>query len=664
MEDLHWADEASLELLGKIIPALSHLPVLVIGTYRDDEMPALGTRYPDVATLTLQRLASPEIAMLSQSILGSAGNSPNLVNLLRQETEGNAFFVVEVVRALAEHAGSLNKISTAELPITVITGGIQQILQRRLTFITEADLAILRLAAVLGRDLDLVVLEHATAKQADEGWLTRCAAAAVLERQDKLWRFVHDKLRSAVLVDLPEDIRPGLHRVIAGALEETYPEGKAFSAALAHHWSMAGEAVKEAHYAIAAGNYALSLNAYLDARKHLARALEVLATLPDSEAARRERIDALLTLVQASIAADPPATQLTRLEEAETLLKSLPEGDRRRELTIAYWRGRAFMYKNELLQALGQFQQVLAGAKELNDPEMIAIPSNAIGVATTFRGQHAKGKPLLQQARMLFEKLGNWREWVSASSFYGVALASMGEFEEAKQSVQAAIQRAIQMNDHSLLASSHGPACWVYYQTNDIDEMVNQSQHSAAAAAKMGNKVFEYMALGYQAIAHSQRGNHKDALTVVAQRSALKAELGGGPIIMDDIFGALISEVLANAGEFDQAAGLATAILQIAEKIGNPTSEAIARRTLGRVCAQRSEWAESDTHMSRAVELLEGNISPPELARTRTLWGAALHQRGDLNGAKSQWTHAAELFEKHGLKAELAAVQQRLARII
>src|SRR5262249_43199459 len=115
LEDLQWAAE-SLDVLKLLGPMVQDLPLLIIGSYRDDERPDLPADLPGMQVIRLERLSGEGIAQLSVSMLGDAGRRPEVLELLKKETEGNVFFLVEVVRALAEQAGRLTEIGRATLP--------------------------------------------------------------------------------------------------------------------------------------------------------------------------------------------------------------------------------------------------------------------------------------------------------------------------------------------------------------------------------------------------------------------------------------------------------------------------------------------------------------------------------------------------------------------
>src|SRR5262249_17664565 len=152
---------------------------------------------PSMEMIRLNRLTSEETGKLTEAMLGEAGRNANLLRLLQHETEGNAFFLVEVVRALAEDSGQLDDIGTNPLPPRVLTGGVQGVITRRLNRVPEVARPLLQAAAVAGRQLDLDVLTDVMGKENEpyiEKWLSACADAAVLEVQEDKWRFAHNKL--------------------------------------------------------------------------------------------------------------------------------------------------------------------------------------------------------------------------------------------------------------------------------------------------------------------------------------------------------------------------------------------------------------------------------------------------------------------------------------
>ena len=153
LEDLHWSSD-SLDILNQLNRLVEQLPLLIIGSYRNDERPSLPDILPHMQPLMLARLSAREMSQLSQAMLGQIGQQSDLLTLLQRETEGNAFFVVEVVRALAEEAGQLREIGQLVLPTTVFPKGIRTIVNRRLEQLSAQAKQLLTGAALAGRQVD------------------------------------------------------------------------------------------------------------------------------------------------------------------------------------------------------------------------------------------------------------------------------------------------------------------------------------------------------------------------------------------------------------------------------------------------------------------------------------------------------------------------------
>ena len=277
LEDLQWVGSESLRMLSWLSRVAPGLSLVLVGSYRDDEAPDLPSAVTGASVLALRRLDAGEIATLGEAIIGPSARQPRLLTLLERETEGIPFFVVEVVRALAESAGELERIADVRLPERVVSGGLQRVIRRRLNRVPAWTLTALRTTAVAGRvvDRELVTAVHPELPYDD--WVGSCAAAAVLELRDYQWRFSHDKVREQLLAELPADAMAALHRDIALALERL--DGADVVGALAHHWREAGDGGREVVYAYRAGVLALESGALREALAHLERTANLVHTL-------------------------------------------------------------------------------------------------------------------------------------------------------------------------------------------------------------------------------------------------------------------------------------------------------------------------------------------------------------------------------------------------
>ena len=296
LEDMQWASQEGLALIAYLSRCIAHLPLLIIASYRHDERPDFSNILSDARQLKLPRLSDDEIAALSESILGDVGRQAGVVDLLKRETEGNTFFIVEVVRALAEEAGQLDRVSSASLPGTVVAGGMQQVLQRRLNRVPPAYQQLLHLAATYGREINLNVMQAIAPETDITRWLNTCLDASVLEIQDMCWRFSHDKLREQLLQSMSPIEDKQYHQRVAEGIEQLYGNNDGYAAALAHHWEHVGSNERAVRYLYRAGKQSMRSFAYQEAVRFFQKGLVLLNTLPKTAARHQQELDLQLEL--------------------------------------------------------------------------------------------------------------------------------------------------------------------------------------------------------------------------------------------------------------------------------------------------------------------------------------------------------------------------------
>jgi serine/threonine protein kinase len=324
LEDLHWAGSESLRLIARIARMVDELPLFMVGTYRDDERSDLPAELPGMSVLKLRRLTGEGIAALAASMLGERGRRPEVIERLLRETEGNPFFLVEVVRALAEEAGALSRVGVDTMPKTLPTGGMHRIVRKRLGHVPRRARPLLGAAAVIGRQIDLALLARIDPEADLDAWTTTCASVAVLDLHEGGFRFAHDKLREGLLSDMPTDERRDVNRRVAEAIEAEYPDAPELSAALAHHWGMAGVTEKEAHYSAIAGEQALQSSAYQEAVTFLERAITLVSAGSETAAPQRDGA------ITRALSALGPILPLRR--------EAIPRGSDR--FRLGHWEGR------------------------------------------------------------------------------------------------------------------------------------------------------------------------------------------------------------------------------------------------------------------------------------------------------------------------------------
>lgn len=313
LEDVQWADAESLALLSHLLGDVGKRAQLIVVTHRENEGSLPASIVAQLNRLHLPRLERAEIADLCQSMLGRAQIANELLDLVVTETEGNAYFIVEVMRVLAAETGSLADIGSARLPQRLFAGGIAEVLERRVARAPAEAQPLLLLAAVAGRDLDSSLLSHVLPNA--DAQLRALADVGLIELCMQHFRFSHDRLRERVQESLRPEQRQQLHRQVAAAMEALYAHDVAHAAQTAYHYRQGNELAKAAHYYTVAGDAALRRGAPTEAAALLEHAQHLHA---QTQMPRLTQVRMWRGLTEARFG-------LGRLREAEAALRQLCE---------------------------------------------------------------------------------------------------------------------------------------------------------------------------------------------------------------------------------------------------------------------------------------------------------------------------------------------------
>ncbi len=439
LDDLQWAGEESLALFRQLNPA--DRPLLIMGGFRDDERADLPTTLKGARHIRLERLAGNQIADLSAAMLGEHGRQPELVAYLERETEGNIFFLVEVVRLLAETAGQLARIDASALPESGMAGGIRQIVARRLARVPAGALPLLHMAAVLGRELDMDLLNDALDDW--QAWLTSCADAAILEIRNERWQFTHDKLREGVISALDADEMRRLHEAAARAIERVYPDAPDRAAALVRHWHIAGDTTKEYHYARLAGERARQVGSGIDAVRFFRRAL-ALAPNPGEAARMTALLGQALFWIGDFAEADARCSHALEMARAtgDTWLISESLGKL----------GNTAILRGEFARGRDYHAQSLAIARTLGDGTLISHALSGLSDAAWRTGDSQQAMRYLQENLAAMQTLRDPVQKCHTWNMLGIVHAVQAQYAEATEAFGNALTIAREMADKTRLA--------------------------------------------------------------------------------------------------------------------------------------------------------------------------------------------------------------------
>jgi DNA-binding CsgD family transcriptional regulator/tetratricopeptide (TPR) repeat protein len=482
IEDLHWADRSTLDLLAFVITNARREALVLVCSYRADELHrrhplraflAQHERPPAVQRVDLQRFTRQELEAQLCGIVGAAPDHA-LVARLHARTEGNAFFTEELLAASRDG--------------TALPASLREALMLRIDALPQPAQRLVRLVAIHGRPASHGLLSAAGALTEDElhGALREAVANQVLvQRDEDTYALRHALFAEAVDADLLPGERTGLHLALAEAIahEPTLvdPNGRA-AAELGAHWLGAHRLPEALAATVLAGAEAEQVYAFADAGDHFVRALELWDRVDDPE--RRAGMDEAalysraagaaqlsgdgaggIRLVRAAIdkvdpGSDPYRAAMLREQLGRYLffvsgdvegaqrahqgaVDLLPGDEPRRELArVLATLGQILMLRGRTDESLQRCEQALAVAREAGARAEEAHALNTLGVNRSFLGDRRTGIAHIRESLRICEELddsnGAARGYLNLSE----TLDQDGKVEEAAQLALDGAQRA------------------------------------------------------------------------------------------------------------------------------------------------------------------------------------------------------------------------------
>jgi DNA-binding CsgD family transcriptional regulator len=461
VEDLHWCDDTSLEFLLYLARCSLGWPILLLLSYRDDEVhPSLvhfltGLDRERLAMeLHLGRLAAGDLeAMLRAIFTGSGAPPADLGRLLYMLTEGNPFFIEEMLRALlvTGHLTAANGEWQFRAPaVWRVPRSVQATVQRRAEHLSAAALRVLTLAAVVGQRFDFSLLQ--ALGRLDEAELLGClaeliAAQLVVEVSAEQFSFRHALTRQAIASRLLLRERRGLHQKIVERLESTTTDMAAARLAdLAWHAFEAEDWPRTLRYARGAGERAWALHALHEAIQHFTRALQAADYLSIAAPPELLRARGLVFETVGDF-------ERARSDHEAALHVARTSGDLRTEWQALLDLGASWA-AHDYSKSGAYLRQAIDLARVLDDPICLAQGLNRLGNWLANTGRPAEGIQVHHDALRLFEGAENHHGIASTLDLLGMANVLYGDWNAAVERYGQAITLFRELGDARGLATS------------------------------------------------------------------------------------------------------------------------------------------------------------------------------------------------------------------
>lgn len=543
LDDLHWADESSLDLLAYLarrLAAPGGRPLLVLLAWRAEEVPpghrlrgllAEVGRAGAATHVPLGRLDRDAVSELARSATGEApgGTGEQLGERLYGETEGLPLFLSEYLEAISRGALGTDDDAAWALP-----GGARDLLEGRLRSVSETGWQLLTAAAVLGRSFDFDAVREASGRGEEEavGAIEELVARGILHEVhdggEPVYDFSHDKLRSLVHEETSLARQRLLHRRVAGALAGRVRGGREpglLAGRISHHYRLAGLDAEAAEYSRLAGDHARSIYANGDALAHYGAAL----ALGHPRAGElHEAIGDLHTLLGEYAAA------LTDYEAAAALLDGGSLAGLEHKLgNVHARRGDRDVADSHYEAALAAFEE--PGNTSGREGELARLHADW-SLLEHRRGETARARGLAEKALELADAAGDARALTRARNVHGIIAAGVGDLETARLHLGESLALAGDLGDPDARVAALNNLALVHRTGGETDRAIELTGEALALCASVGDRHREAALRNNLADLLHAAGREGESMEQLKKAVAIFAEIGEDGALRPEIW--------------------------------------------------------------------------------------------------------------------------------
>ena len=661
-DNLHWADSLTWEVLAFLARRAASLPVLIVGLCRMEDLQPEQVRLVRtlqrnglLSEIPLDRLDETETETLARTLLSEPPPAQFFDNIYR-DTEGNPFFIIETVRAWREGGWTLS-LSGGRYP--GLPSGIQQVIEARLERLSPESRELLGIAAVIGREFTFPFL-HTISQQPEEliiESLEEWGQRGLVREETSSYDFSHDKIRLVAYASLGRARRQYNHRRIAQALENMIPAAEA--ATLAYHYRNSDLPAKALPYLTEAGEQALRVRSYQEAREFGQQAVSLLGQF-SGPSQRSERVDLNLQLAQAYAFMGDWKHALEILSTTENLAQSL--GDELRLGKLFRRSAQIFWLRGQPEVAGDYARRTLRAAEESGDETLLHASLRMLGRvgialskfddAIAYLLRYVNLEHLTRRPPALPIVLG----------YLGVAYARVGSWERGLEAAERGVRLAEAEGIRQTLDFARMQLGFIYAEKRDWE---NCRQVLAPALDHLPSDgsltPLGFMLMSLNGRMHSHTGQVAKGIAMI------RTALSWGERMDHRVFHYLprhfLAEGLLAAGDHEQATRTVLQAIALARESGNRWSVAVSQRLLTEIVSHQPfpDWQKIEDDLIDARNTLRETRSRPDLARTYLSLRRLYDRAGQIAWAVDCHFRAITIFEETEMLTELRQAQGQAA---
>lgn len=510
LDDLHGADRPTLMLLRHLARASRSGSVSILGAYRttDRWREGFGAALAGLRQERLLRqldiagLPEPEAQHLVSLRVGRPP-SAEFSRALYQETEGNPFFIEEIVRHLIDAGIEAHTAGAHELHEIGLPDDVREVISRRLDRLSEDAVETMRVASVIGRDFGVLLLERVLGLDEERflGSLEESLNAKLVSEHPSIpdrYSFGHALIRETLYGSMSTERRARLHRRVGLALEED--DSEAHTNELALHFTRAAQAQdaeRAVRYAVRAGEQAAGMLAHDQAAEHYENALSVLQRFSPGE--RRRRCQLLLELGEARVRSGERPRAWGVFREAATLAAELGDSDSLARAAIGA--SRRFVQPPGVVdeELIALLQQALEQTP--SEPSVTRVRLlTCLSAALYFSERREEMRRLSAEATVIAAELGDLRGLALAAAARRRAYWGPGHLERRLADSTQLLRTAREAGDLELTLQGHAWLVVDLLEAGDRSAVDAQIEAFTAGASDLREPLFEWQITVWQAM--------------------------------------------------------------------------------------------------------------------------------------------------------------------
>lgn len=636
VEDAHWLDPTTVDLLTRTIDRIQQMRVLLLITFRPDYKPAWA-QYGHVTFLTLSRLPRRHSLKLLASMTGGKSLPPEVEQVILAKTDGVPLYIEELMENMLE-SGLLTEDSDAfslrsSLKDLAIPNSLQALLMERVDRLGSAK-EIVQVGAAIGREFTYELLRAAVGVPDSElkSALDLFTVSGLILQDGQIplarYHFKHALVQEAAYNTLPKKARRLLHARIAKTLEEKFAERvQTEPELLAHHSEQAGLTEAALRYWRLAARRDADRSANVEAINHFNNALALLKNCPEGR--QRDALELELLIARGAPMVTVKGYASQEIERNYLRAREISHEESNSEHHfLAIWGLWVFhLVRGPLAQACELAENLLSLARRQQNPDLLIRAHESVGSTYSFLGRFDEAKTHLLAAKSLYDPARHHAQTLPYTQDPGITariilartLWILGEVDQVEALAQEAIGMARELQYPFTLAFTLATVSWVYSTLRDTDRTLSLTEEAIALSTKYSFEVPLAWATFFQGWAMVETGKEEGFGRLMNGLSAMQA----AQVSLNNTHTlALFAEVYLHKNHIDEGLAVLAEAQELVRSQGERCWQAELHRLRGELLLERSgeSLSAAERCFSEASEIARASTQECLSFALRQVW--------------------------------------------